>query len=65
MASSSLAVSIMLLLYCLSLEDPDFLSPSLPLLNAAEAGHDDVVETLLNNGADIQQRNYYGLTGDV
>jgi ankyrin repeat protein len=36
---------------------------SIPLLNAAEAGHLEEVQLLLDHGADISQRNYYGLTG--
>jgi hypothetical protein len=36
---------------------------SIPLLNAAEAGHVEDVRLLLDHGADISQRNYYGLTG--
>ena len=36
---------------------------SIPLLNAAESGHVEDVKLLLEHGADISQRNYYGLTG--
>ncbi len=37
---------------------------SIPLLNAAESGHVEDVKLLLQHGADISQRNYYGLTGE-
>ena len=37
---------------------------SIPLLNAAESGHFEDVKLLLEHGADISQRNYYGLTGE-
>jgi ankyrin repeat protein len=37
---------------------------SIPLLNAAESGHFEDVKLLLEHGADISQRNYYGLTGN-
>eukprot|EP00291_Cryptomonas_curvata_P029113 CAMPEP_0172211306 /NCGR_PEP_ID=MMETSP1050-20130122/36330_1 /TAXON_ID=233186 /ORGANISM="Cryptomonas curvata, Strain CCAP979/52" /LENGTH=313 /DNA_ID=CAMNT_0012891745 /DNA_START=287 /DNA_END=1224 /DNA_ORIENTATION=- len=64
-SQSALALSIMLLIYCLLLEDPNRVDQelvSIPLLNAAESGHVEDVKLLLQHGADISQRNYYGLT---
>jgi len=60
-----MAVSIALLIYCFALEDPDLTDRelvSIPLLNAAEGGDVNQVALLLDNGAVIEQRNYYGLT---
>lgn len=60
-----LVLAALLLLYCFSLEEPDTWDReivSIPLLNAAESGDVQQVELLLNNGANIEQRNYYGLT---
>ena len=34
----------------------------MPLLNAAEAGDVHQVQLLLDHGANIEERNYYGLT---
>ena len=58
-------VSMMLLIHCTVQEDYHLTEQELlmmPLLNAAEAGDVHQVQLLLDHGANIEERNYYGLT---
>ena len=60
-----LLVSVFLLLYFGVQEDFSLTEKELlmmPLLNAAEAGDVHQVQLLLDHGANIEERNYYGLT---